>query len=154
MENRSSEDRTSKTPYSACPDPEESKDVSCASRPSPKFVSRPLIVLGIASFSFASVLIMYMQISEAEEKRDAGIVFGFYPQILLFGWWFGIDLLVWQYFNIPSGELLCLNSDRMDLVVKLLMSRRPKPLFLITPRIMGGTGNEQFSPHVRSSRHM
>jgi hypothetical protein len=42
------------------------------------------------------------------------IVFGFYPQLLLFGWWYGVDLEVWQRFSIPSANLLALKPDSMN----------------------------------------
>jgi hypothetical protein len=106
-------ERVSNTPYQAV-DPEDEEYSGCCSAPSAKFVSTPLILFGLLAFSFSTVWVLYMQISDSADLRDAGIVFGFYPQLLLFGWWYGIDLLVWSHFNIPSRELLNLKSDSMD----------------------------------------
>ena len=74
----------SRTPYVEVGGAHEHESGLC-SRPSPIFASWPLVTVGACCFVFSSVLILDLQISDNLDRRDAGIVFGFYPQILLFG---------------------------------------------------------------------
>jgi hypothetical protein len=87
---------------------------ACCAHDSAKFTSWPLIMLGAASFLFSLVYTLWMQISHKENTRDSGEALGFYPQLLLFGWMFGFNLLIWRRYSIPSRQLLCLNDDALN----------------------------------------